>query len=411
MILFYSFFCCFCFVFSFSGDRVAAVVGNKTILQSSVDEQVVLFLKASPSYTDVEGLKKEVLNHLIEQEVVSFFAKKDTSLFIDFSRVDGVVQERLAFFEKSLGSIEAVENYFGVSKAQIKEVLSKEAESALLVDSFKQRLFSYVSVSSKEVLSFYDSFKDSLPLTPLRYSFSCFEVPSIIKGSSLARSSFVADSVFSEISLSGGFEKYYSIYSGGDLGSFRRGTFIPEFEEVAFSLKEKEVSSPVLSSLGFHIIRLNKRFGEKIDVSHILFTVDKKAAQKESFSYISAFKDSLFSYSSIKDKNAFFNGLVKSVENPVYSGFFKGVPESSVHPSLKASFLKLAPSKNPYSEIISIDDDFYVLARLDSIIPPSSPDLYEHWGFVESLALEKKFGEFFLSWYNKNKDEVYIKIY
>ena len=46
---------------------------------------------------------------------------------------------------------------------------------------------------------------------------------------------------------------------GGNLGSFPKGQMVPEYEAVAFSMKKDEISEPVKTQFGYHIIRLNTK--------------------------------------------------------------------------------------------------------------------------------------------------------
>jgi peptidyl-prolyl cis-trans isomerase D len=75
---------------------------------------------------------------------------------------------------------------------------------------------------------------------------------------------------------------------GGDLGYFGRGIMEPDFEEAAFSLKKGEVSEPVLTSFGFHLIKLtgirasqSKPFADVRD--EILTQFQKDAAERQYF--------------------------------------------------------------------------------------------------------------------------------
>ena len=73
---------CFSLFFSFfwCQDGVAAIVGDEIILESAVQEQVSAFLSNTNSLSYPDSVRSEVLNYLIEQEVLAYFANKDTLL-------------------------------------------------------------------------------------------------------------------------------------------------------------------------------------------------------------------------------------------------------------------------------------------------------------------------------------------
>lgn len=51
--------------------------------------------------------------------------------------------------------------------------------------------------------------------------------------------------------------------AGGDLGEFTRGRMVPEFENAAFDMEVGEVSEPVQTQFGYHIIKVTDKKEEK----------------------------------------------------------------------------------------------------------------------------------------------------
>lgn len=122
-----------------------------------------------------------------------------------------------------------------------------------------------------------------------------------------------------------------SAKQGGDLGYFTKDKMVPEFANVAFGLKKGEVSGPVKSSFGYHIIKVE----------------DSRKVVAPTYNEM---KDQLRGKLQEKKLNDYIAGLVKSSDVKVFDAkgketpFNKNLPEQQAAPAVKAAAEPVKPA-------------------------------------------------------------------
>ncbi len=259
-------------------DKIAAVVGDRIILQSDIKNSVADMVRRG------ETLPPNAECMIMEQAVVSkvmmLQAEKD-SLPVTDEDVEADLDNRIRSYINQFGTQEAVEEIAGKTIYQIKDDARESVKEQKLAAAMQRKIVENVRITPVEVKAWFDKIpKDSLPFYE-----SELEIGQIVLYPKASRDleQYIVGEMNNyrrqiELKLTT-FEQIAKRVSE-DPGSKDRGgqyqlnrtekTWDPVFLSTAFRLKEGEISSPVKSKFGFHIIQMVQRNGDDAIVRHIL---------------------------------------------------------------------------------------------------------------------------------------------
>ena len=265
-------------------DYVVAVVDNEIILYSDVVEAVKMYRMQQPEQ-EPEDLPGHMLDNMIDTRVVLAYARRD-SVRVPAEQINGAVRQIIDQYTEQLGSNEALEQLVtnsGMTMRDWNRLLRRQKEEELLQRKLEEERFGEVRVTGLEVARYYETHYDSIPSNPVIMDLSHIMISSLPDPEVVASLNARTEEIRRRIADGEDFGEMARRYSedlnsatnGGDLGFFARGTFMAEFEEAAFALESGEISPPVRTDVGLHIIKLEERNEDQIRVRHILVQIPK----------------------------------------------------------------------------------------------------------------------------------------
>ena len=254
-------------------DRIVAIVDEEPILQSDLDREIEVFrlekeyggekVTAAPA-----EVRKEMLQRLIENKLI-IAAAKQADMKVDAEAIGQSVDQKIQQYVEHFGSMEKLEvelKRSGMSlddyKRRMRTQMRDQQYLRLVVGKF---IRPQVEVMENEVRAYYQEHLAEMPTDP--DSLTIADILVTVQPSVEVRRQVQAEVGRIQAALATGRDfasvaKEYSLgpaaKRGGRIGTMGKGElFDPALETAAFSLKVGQISEPVVSSRGVHLLHLD----------------------------------------------------------------------------------------------------------------------------------------------------------
>jgi peptidyl-prolyl cis-trans isomerase SurA len=395
-------------------DRVVAVVGREPIFLSDLNSQIELYTFTNRVDPNTPGLRDQVLDVMINEKLILSKALEDTNIVVTEDEVNNELDAQIAQRVQQLGSERKLEEVFGMSVARLKREYRDGMRKQMLAAKLWEAKNMTINASRREVESFFEEFKDSLPPVPEELEvYHIFREP---KASQSIKDSIktVAKRILDSIRAGGDFADFAKRYSedaatkpyGGDLGFVRRGEFFPEFEEAVFALKDSALSDVIETPIGFHIVQLIERRGDQVHPRHILFKLKRDESENDStIAFLNGLRDSVAHGTNFSDLARKYSD---DKESASLGGLLGRYSVNQFDPAVVEAVkgLKEGEISQPV-ELVSGSIRGYQIIYLKTRIPEHTMDLSTDWNRLQQLATSYKRTTVYQGWIKQLRSEIY----
>ena len=271
-------------------DGVVAVIGDYVILESDIDKLSIDLENQGVSKEEITNC--QLMGKLMEDRLYAHHAVQDSLLVAD-DQVNAMIENQVQQLTAQVGSIEKVLKFYKKPDLQsFKDELFEINKLRMLADKMRNEIITDIEVTPEEVRQFFNSIpEEERPVFGAELEIS--QIVKQPKPTEEDKQKVIQrlEQIKQDVEVSGSSFSVKAILYSQDPGSKSNGgaytmdkqtPFVKEFKDVAFSLKEGEISDPFETDFGYHIILVERIRGQEVDLRHILIApeIDNDAVER-----------------------------------------------------------------------------------------------------------------------------------
>lgn len=403
-------------------DGIAVVVGDEIILESDIEDQATFAKQQGAAVTD----KCEFVESIINNKLLIYEAKRDTLIE---NRSAAIKENAGQKYDQILGQFPDEKTMLATYKFRTSYEMKNAIEKIDTDNYYGQmkygRITDKADVTPNEVTDFFNMYKFQLPEVKDEVSLS--QITMYPKLTNAHKDEIIAklNKIKQDILNGESFESQARIYSedpgsaanGGLYKNIAKGKMVKPFEAAALNLQEGEMSDPVESDFGYHLIMLVKKSGKNYDARHILLKAEPNdeeiaSARKEMDSIRTlimdgklTFKDAAYRFSD--DKQTKFNAGIVTAED----GSDK-IEKLNLPPTIayQIAGLNKGDITDVFQDVAQQDRKTVTIVKVDDVIAAHQLDIATDYNRIKQMALNKKKNEMVEKYVKERLPNVFISI-
>lgn len=411
-------------------DKIVGQVGDKIILRSDILNALSDMRRQAQGQENVVlPTECQILEGQLIRKALVLQAQKD-SIPVSEEEIDAALDNKIRLFIQSYGSKDLLEEIAGKTVYQIKEDFKESFREQKLADQMQNKIVDGIKITPTEVKQYYSK----IPIDSLPFYESEIEVSQIIIHPKANKDveEYVSKQLYDykkQAEQGGGkkFDQLAKLYSEDPAVKENGGQYTlnrndkqwdPAFLSGAFRLKEGQISTPIKSKFGLHIIMMVSRSGDEAIIKHILrippVTEDEITEAKQHLDSIRK---------KIVDGSMSFGAAVSKYSDDENSKFSAGAISSGRDGSTFVSIDQLDKDMimplgtlqpGEYSAPLVYTDErgrkVVRLIYLKNRTAPHRENLKEDYNRVSQRALEEKRSSALEKWFKEHIPTYYISI-